>query len=59
MVPSSIVEAANKAVKCVLDDGEQNYTHKGTHGQYETFSAKKKATIVRYAAELGVTKAIP
>ena len=26
---------------------------------YETFSAKEKATIVRYAAKIGVAKAIP
>ena len=39
VVPSSTIEAAHKAVKHVLDDGEHNYTHKRTCGQYETFSA--------------------
>ena len=57
VVPSSTIKAANKAVKHVLDDGEHKCTLKRTHGQYETFSAKEKATIVRYATEIGVTKA--
>ena len=60
VVPSSTIKAANKAVKCVLDDGERNCTHKRTHGLYETFSGKEKTTIARYmyAAEIGVNKAI-
>ena len=57
VVPSSTIEAASKAVKHVLDDGEHNCTLKRTHGQYETFSAKEKATVARYATEIWVTKA--
>ena len=58
VVPSSTIDAANKAVKRVLDDGERSCTQKRARGQYETFPAKEKATIARYASEIGVTKAI-
>ena len=32
VVPSSTIEAANRAVKCVSDDTERNCTHKITRG---------------------------
>ena len=59
VVPSSTIEAANKAVKGALDTSEQNCTHKETHGQYETFSSKKKEAIMRNAVEIGVSNARP
>ena len=55
-VPSSAIQAANKGVKRALDDnkvGKSSY-----RGQYESFSATEKATIAKYAMEIGITKAI-
>lgn len=45
-------------MKRVLDDGEHKCDQKRPRGQYEAFSAKEKATIVRCAVDVGVTKAI-
>ena len=61
-VPSATIQAANKAVKRVLDAESKDEAPRsgqvGSRGQYEVFSPTEKAVIAKYAIEVGVTKAI-
>ena len=60
-VPSATIQAANKAVKRVLDAKSKDEARSGqvgSHGQYEVFSPTEKAAIAKYAIEVGVMKAI-
>ena len=58
VMPSSSIQVANKAVKRVLDESSSSEASRPSHGQYETFSPTEKASIAKYAREVGVTKAI-
>ena len=55
-VPSSFIAAANKEVSKVLDVEKKSVS--ASRGKYESFSAVEKATIAKYALEVGVTRGI-
>ena len=56
LLDPSTIQAANTVVKRILEDEELDCNQHPTHGQCETLSAIKKATIARCAAEMGETK---
>ena len=56
-VPSSAILQANKEVQPLII-GETPLAKKKTRGTYCVFTEEEKATIVKRAAELGVTNAI-
>ena len=59
IVPSSAIKAANKEVTEILNCKSKGESSRSCHrGQYETFTPVEKATIAKYALEVGVTKAI-
>ena len=58
-VPSSTIAMANKEVMKVLGStNEESNLARANRGQYESFTPVEKATIAKYAIEIGVTKAI-
>ena len=58
-VPSSTIAMANKEVVKVLGStNEESNPAWASRGQYKSFTPVEKATIAKYAIEVGVTKAI-
>ncbi len=60
-IPSKAIRSANEEVTKVIKKmgkAEDRGANTGSRGQYESFTSIEKASIARYALEVGVTKAI-